>query len=404
MADAMTTRSIVLATLAILPLTTHADFAVHEWGTFTTVSGSDGALLTGLQREEEALPRYVRHHPGFGGSTTDLVSRFPIFTKKVPLPVQNVKVKMETPVLYFHSDHALKAKVEVGFEGGTISQWYPERSGGETLPEKTDDGRRAILDFSKPYSGSIQWDIDVLSPQDSRDALLFKPDDLLQWTRARIPEANVVRTSDGETEGFLFYRGLGSFEPGLDITVSSDETLQLRNRTGGTIPYLLIYERFEDGSTRWLESSSALKTGESLEVPESEMKQGATGFDHALYTTLRDHLAAQGLLRSEADAMVQTWWKSYFEAPGLRVFWVLPSDRTDAILPLSVTPAPDETVRVLVGRSEVIRPRREKEWLHLSTSGDKTEQARWMQLRNDRFGLAYEARVQSLRQTAAKGD
>jgi hypothetical protein len=213
-----------------------------------------------------------------------------------------------------------------------------------------------------------------------------------------------VRTSDGDTEGFLFYRGLGSFEPGLETRVSSGETLQLRNRTGGTIPYLLVYERFEDGGTRWLESSSALKTGESLEVPESEMKEGATGFDHALYTTLRDHLAAQGLLRSEADAMVQTWWQSYFEAPGLRVFWVLPPDRTDAILPLSITPAPDHTVRVLVGRSEVIRPRREKEWLHLATSEDKTEQARWMQLRNDRFGLAYEARVQSLRQTAAKGD
>ena len=28
------------------------DFTLHEWGTFTSVSGSDGVLLPGLEREE----------------------------------------------------------------------------------------------------------------------------------------------------------------------------------------------------------------------------------------------------------------------------------------------------------------------------------------------------------------
>ena len=39
-------------------------YEVHEWGTFTTVSGSDGVLLTGLQREEETLPPFVHSHLG----------------------------------------------------------------------------------------------------------------------------------------------------------------------------------------------------------------------------------------------------------------------------------------------------------------------------------------------------
>ncbi len=40
------------------------DFTLHEWGTFTSVSGSDGVLLPGLQGEEERLPGFVFQHDG----------------------------------------------------------------------------------------------------------------------------------------------------------------------------------------------------------------------------------------------------------------------------------------------------------------------------------------------------
>src|SRR4030095_12320626 len=32
---------------------------VHEWGTFTSMYGSDGLVLEGLQHEEEKLPAFV---------------------------------------------------------------------------------------------------------------------------------------------------------------------------------------------------------------------------------------------------------------------------------------------------------------------------------------------------------
>ena len=53
--------------IAALTLLIHAASAyqLHEWGTFTTVAGSDGTLLTGLQREEEELPAFVHSHFGF---------------------------------------------------------------------------------------------------------------------------------------------------------------------------------------------------------------------------------------------------------------------------------------------------------------------------------------------------
>lgn len=50
-------------------------------------------------------------------------------------------------------------------------------------------------------------------------------------------------------------------------------------------------------------------------------------------------LVSAGLYRKEADAMIQTWWPSYFERAGFRVFWVVPRETADAILSLTVTPA-----------------------------------------------------------------
>ena len=41
------------------------DYRVHEWGTFTTVGGSDGGLLPGLEVEEEPLPGFVLSLAGF---------------------------------------------------------------------------------------------------------------------------------------------------------------------------------------------------------------------------------------------------------------------------------------------------------------------------------------------------
>jgi hypothetical protein len=56
--------------------------------------------------------------------------------------------------------------------------------------------------------------------------------------------------------------------------------------------------------------------------------------------------------------MVKTWQTSWFGEEGTRLFYIVPSSLTDEILPLSVSPAPDEVVRVLVGRMEVLTPER----------------------------------------------
>ena len=89
-------------------------------------------------------------------------------------------------------------------------------------------------------------------------------------------------------------------------------------------------------------------------------------------------LVGEGLYRKEALAMVETWADHWFE-PGLRVFYLVPRARTDALLPLTLEPAPDELVRVLVGRLEMITPAlraRVRQLVVGLTSADDSERQR----------------------------
>ena len=108
-------------------------YELHEWGTFTTVSGSNGETLAGLHIEEEHLPPFVYSHAGMQNfnpyayriiTSPQLIAKnkHQMFvrkdTKNVLQPavsmkgmqkafLKNVTVKMETPVIYFYGDEYL---------------------------------------------------------------------------------------------------------------------------------------------------------------------------------------------------------------------------------------------------------------------------------------------------------
>ena len=67
-------------------------------------------------------------------------------------------------------------------------------------------------------------------------------------------------------------------------------------------------------------------------------------------------LTAAGLYRDEAQAMLKTWEHSYFKSPGQRIFYIVPSEWVEKILPVKVSVSADIT-RVMVGRVELINPR-----------------------------------------------
>ncbi len=367
-----------VAALAAATVSNAQDLVVHEWGTFTTVQGSDCELLPGLYLEEEHLPPFVYHHDGF---SPDAV----VTAKGVYKPITDAMVKMETPVLYFYSGTERKVSVDVKFTGGTISQWYPQRSDGEVMDDSP------ILDLSRPYSGWIRWNTTILPPDSKTPLSPPKDQETPTWTAPRATDANLVRNDKGETEAFLFYRGVGNFKVPLSACFGPDGTLNVTNNGSERIPYLFIYNKPEgkqEGEIWW---TGALEPGQGMATERTAGKRGAEAID-AGFREFEDALVAAGLYRKEAAAMLNTWWESYFGHPGLKVFWIVPRSMTDMILPITLSPAPDSLERVLVGRSEVLFPEFEQQLLADYKAGNFRK---WEQ---DRYYLAYNERARRMQE------
>src|SRR5690242_15602862 len=89
-----------------------ADYTAHEWGTFTSVPGGDGELLSCRPLQTSELPDFVHNWSKPG------LNRIPggqmLFSKSVLVTLQ----RMETPVIYFYSSNVLNVDVSVAFPKG----------------------------------------------------------------------------------------------------------------------------------------------------------------------------------------------------------------------------------------------------------------------------------------------
>ncbi|HEX8547736.1 MAG TPA: T9SS type A sorting domain-containing protein [Cytophagaceae bacterium] len=320
-------------------------FNVHEWGTFTTLNTSDGLPLHGLFKDETPLPPFVYSMPFF---SYDKTVGWPDTTQ-----LKNVSTKMETPVLYFYTNKPKEIRVKVGFNGGTISQWYPQRYAGEAGPTEP------YVDFARNYHGSIEWKASILS----KDTVLpySPPSDQvnLEWSAPRQTNANLIKGSNGEIEKYLFYRGIGNITLPIKIEFNKTGKLVLTNSASEDLGYVLVYEKSENISqtpTIWWQGSLKADTYKVIPKPTAsdwtEVYEATDNFETAL--------AKAGLYPDEARAMLSTWHNSYFEKEtGLKVFWILPRKLTDQILPLELSVRPDNLERVIVGRSEILSPEME---------------------------------------------
>ena len=76
-------------------------------------------------------------------------------------------------------------------------------------------------------------------------------------------------------------------------------------------------------------------------------------------------LVANGLFADEADALLHTWERSYFQNPGQRLFFIIPQTWTDKVLPLKLS-TPADVTRVMVGRIELETPAQRDLLNHMS--------------------------------------
>lgn len=351
---------------------------VHEWGTFTTLVGSDGKYLTGLYLDEEKLPDFVYN---LGMEVVKDSNSKGIFTEKCV--AKNVTVKMETPVLYFYSDSVSDFKVKVEFNGGLISQWYPARSNGTPHIKKCDGG----MDFKTDYrDGFIEWEGKVL-PLNSTEKYSEEAAGSHVWQAPRQTQSNKIKTTDSaQVEKYLFYRGIGNFRSPL--LVGFDEGyLSLTNTYSEKIIYGMAYYKPVNGEpVIWW--AGGLDRGTQIKIKPVPM-QGIA--NERVMRNFRNSLGAAGLYSEEAEAMLKTWNESYFETPGAKIFWIVPQSITDTLLPLTMEPKPKDIKRVMVGRSEILTPRFEDFIIDVYKHGNPKT------FKGDRYELAYKERYEQIK-------
>jgi hypothetical protein len=352
----------VLAAAALLAASfglqaaTDDPFVVHEWGTFTTVHGANGEQIWWQPPASVDLPDFVyRPNAAFRSeANVNGSSRTLLFPKdRVAL------ARMETPVIYFYSQRERVADVRVLFHGGFLTEWYPQA----TIIESNIGGDGAKE--AQQWRFLIEWNGVQVLARDTREMTI---DQLIRseagqadhYYVARETDANFLRVASPnarkrpEYERDLFYRGLGYFPAPLTVAMGADERrVALKARAAERIEAAFVLT-VRQGMMRYQKAASTVDLesqpfGALRDVRELAMRDMAAA------------LVEQGLYEKEARAMVNTWQDQWFAEEGTRVLYLLPRAWTDRTLELKVTPQPDQVVRVMVGRAELITPTTERD-------------------------------------------
>lgn len=349
----------------------NAELLVHEWGTFTSLVGSNGVTQHGMYHEDEVLPDFVHNF----GESKPVNSRLLCRRGKGCLPelfLDNNKVtlKMETPVIYFYTDKQRLVSVNVKFPEGVVTETFPAPV--QTFPTS----------LSEPIlaNGNTTFHVNIL-PQLTGRLPVVDAGNIYQ--HARNVNSNLVVCGD-EEEKFIFYRGLGRFQPRVSISsIGSDLKLGTLRTADKPVAAFLVHVN-QEGQAQMLDVISywdkiiSASLIEELSNHNDVIKNSAILNMPQARTKLIDALINAGLFGDEAQAMINTWEHGYLKAPGLRLLYILPSQEIDEILPLSIKPTPDKLKRVFVARVEILLESQETKILNEVLT--KRENFSWQEL------------------------
>jgi hypothetical protein len=391
-----------IGTLALLGSVTRnhqKGFVAHEWGTFTSVQGSDGKLLDWRPVQTSRLPQFVYNWQNAGFNRQSLGPT--PFTKSVMVTLQ----RMETPVIYFYANEKQSVDVAVDFPKGLITEWYPQATqiGPSTIPApapiaKADElvhkvGAKPDFTFASflknhaARESRARWTgLEILPANDSSDTArsLLQDRSGSHYFAARETDSTFVRVDStgttncsAEYEKFIFYRGVGSFATPLHVTMEGN-AVTITNAGTEPLEHLFVLG-LKDGAGKFSQIER-LAPGESQTVPMNLTfyVTHTKALSEQLCHNMAAALVSEGLYEREAQAMVNTWRDSWFEEDGLRVLYTLPREWTDRTLPITLDPKPHQLVRVMVGRAEVFTPATEKKLsdaLAMAQKGDSEARA-----------------------------
>jgi hypothetical protein len=345
-----------------------ADLVIHEWGTITTIHEADGKPAVGLNRidESEVLPAFVHRYE-------------PETTKKPGLALgksphvpgrPDVTMRLETPVIYFHpppnKTYDAPIDVKVRFRGGVLNEYFPDAEPSVALDtarlqDKRDAGVIKSWDgvvLDNYVVGTLEWK--GLRLHDTVVAPLTN-DEIWLAPRA-VNSVSVFNPSAGEGEQFIFYRGVAHLDALLQtqtsrgkVVLHTPANLAWLDAPAVTLPNVWLAEVRANGSIAFREHGALTLRKDAAGEELASLKRFSTGDFHdatELRGSLKKALIAQGLFADEAEAMLNTWKASYFEKPGLRMFYLVPREWTDYFLPLEFS-VPARVNRVIVGRIDL---------------------------------------------------
>jgi hypothetical protein len=335
------------------------NWQIHEWGTFTSLQDESGQALGGINTDDEPVPKFVHGVPQAiqpGGSIPPQIGG-----KGMPFCHPDVTMRLETPVIYFHpppgAAEGQNASVKVSFRGGWLTEFYPNAF--SDAPGQT-NGVFQFVHLGSETLGNLSWDNLKIGgdwPLTNTTAHV--------WTSPRDVQAAQVHTAGGESEKFLFYRGVGHMDAPLTVSRDRDTgDLLFQSRLEGPpvfkpleIPAMWLVDIGPNGEiafrslgpvTLWQELSFRTRASFAKE------EYSAANFIK-LKDSLKAALVSEGLFDDEAQALLKTWEVSYFKSPGTRVFFLCPRAWTDYYLPLQIS-LPAQINRVMVGRIELVTP------------------------------------------------
>jgi hypothetical protein len=313
-----------VATLSGHPID-RAGLIVHEWGTFTSIAGDDGRAVEWLPMDGPTdLPCFVdRFRFNLKGSLSGTV-------------------RMETPVVYFYSAQETTVNVKVQFRQGAVTEWFPNAA---VTPAQVN--RLSLR--SRGFTSTIEWADVKVSPGAATAFPVERGSS--HYYNARETDAAPVRLGP-QQEKFLFYRGVGGFQPPISATVTADGTVVVTHAGGEPVGDVILFENHGGTTSYQVRHASTDRT--TFDPLPLDDESGPP------LRELEALLVSHGLYPREARAMVETWRDSWFEE-GTRLLYLVDPKAIATVVPLEISPVPAHVERVFVGRMEIVTPATKEE-------------------------------------------
>lgn len=356
-----TREKLALLSLCFSLLSVHAhaeqNLIVHEWGTFTSVQNSQGENLHGYFINSEPVPAFVHTIGNLIGPLRGIWEGCDAYKGCLSKRHPDIVMRLETPVMYFYPAPSAKLplslNVKVGMVGGWLTEFYPRADANITA-----DDVKIDRPLCKDFKGTLSWQDIKIGGEGAGPETIDKV-----WLAPRKTQSARVQSVSGESEKYLFYRGVANVASPLRVSRDkntliiggSDESWRFRH-DNAPIQDIWLVDIDREGNLAFrnvpqIGDGADPKTTASVAAnfnKEDYAAQNLQKLEDAMHTAL----VHEGLFADEATAMLETWEEAYFKAPGRRVFFLVPRQWVDHYLPLDIS-VPAQIERVMVGRIEL---------------------------------------------------